>query len=424
VRSPSSSPATALLIAAALAAPIPATAQAADTPPASTPTTAPAVPAESTITRVRLRIPGRPNPAEYWVRTPPGYASDQCPALIIALHGTDDTARQMVDFWGSLHTPAPVLLVAPQGVGKGWSESDLPTIQAMWADLQNRFGFDLDRVLLAGFSAGGAMTFELLYKEKLPVTAAAALANYVPPRITAADVAARRHVPVFYAVGMEDLNRERMRVGLDYLRSAGANIDLYRPRIGHTLDAGVAQKALDWFFDQCRKRLDAQIDEASKDEGLPSAIACLEAIITQARWYEPATVAKASQILDRREEQGRADLRTAEGLAATGHKVEAAELLRKISTTYRHGRLARAARAQCDPLESDPVVRNEVARRQAARRANEASTLYQSAQRLLVQNRRAEAADACETIITQYSDTPTATRARRLLELLQSRSTP
>jgi len=402
-----------------------AVAQPAGTQPAHAPATTPAVTTDRPIiARIALRIPDRAERAEYWVRTPPDYTVDGSPALLIALHGTDDTARQMIDFWSGLRTPVPVLLIAPQGVGKGWSEADLPTIRAMWADLQKRFGFDEQRVLLAGFSAGGAMVFELLYKERLPVTAAAALANYVPPRVTAEEVAARRQVPVFYAVGMADLNHERMRAGLEFLRSAGANVKIHRPRIGHTLDATVAQEALDYCFEQFRKRLDTAIDQAAKDTDLPAAIARLEAITTQARWHEPAAVERAAQVLERRERPGRDDLKAAEDLVWAGRKAEAAELFKRIELAYGQGRLSRQARLQREQLESEPAVRDELARREARRRADEAQALYAAAQRLVIQNRRQEAAAKCQDIISRYSETPAATRAQRLLKMLEARRTP
>ena len=87
-----------------------------------------------------------------------------------------------------------------------------------------------------------------------PVTAVAALANYGPPWITDEQVRARRHVPVFYAVGMADVNHERMREGIGRVRSAGGRVDLYRPTLGHVLDPTVAQAAVDWWLNDPEHR--------------------------------------------------------------------------------------------------------------------------------------------------------------------------
>ena len=49
--------------------------------------------------------------------------------------------------------------VAPQAGAPGWREADLLRLRETWDDLRQRVTFDPARVLLAGFSAGGAMTF-------------------------------------------------------------------------------------------------------------------------------------------------------------------------------------------------------------------------------------------------------------------------
>lgn len=393
-------------------------------PTASAPASAPAWPlAHPAKARVRLLVAGHAEPCSYWLRLPAGYEPGQKPAMVVCLHGTDDTAEQAIDFWSALRTTVPVILAAPQGRDRGWSDVDLPTIRAMIGDINARFGYDAQRVLLAGFSAGGAMTFELLYKERFPATAAAALANYVPPRISQADAAARRQVPVFYAVGMADINHERMRVGLDFLRTAGANIDIYRPRIGHTLDAGVGQAAMDWFCRQARRGVESLLEEAANSS--PAlAVEMLEAVTAQARWHEPAQVTQARERLDRAEAAGRADFNKAIELEQAGQGADAAELLISLEARYGHGRLALEARSRREILEKDPAVVAELRRRQALARADEAQVLYAAAQRAVAQNRLTEAAEQCRRILDQYPDTPAAGRARQLQGLLQARSRP
>lgn len=408
-----------LTIAAMLPAILHAAPPAASSPaPTTTPTTRPAV------VRAILPIQETGRDAEYWLRLPVGYADGQRPALLILLHGTDDTAKQMLEFWSQRQTPVPVLLAAPQGQGRGWSEADLPTIRAMWADLRAHASFDPDRIMLAGFSAGGAMTFELLYKERLPITAAAALANYVPPRITSAEVSARATVPVFYAVGMSDLNQERMRLGLDFLRDAGAAIHIYRPRIGHTLDPQVAQSALDWFFTRTHQATDAAIERAAENADVAAAVRYLEDLAGQARWYEPDLIRKAAEIRQQREAPGENDLRVAEGLVVAGQPVDAAELFRQVESTYGQTRLGHEARRRREQLETDVTVKDELARRDAARRADEALSLYSTAQRYVTQSRWLDAAACCRRVLSHYGDTPAAERAQRLLDLLENRSKP
>ncbi|GMV96005.1 MAG: hypothetical protein AMXMBFR83_03740 [Phycisphaerae bacterium] len=392
--------------------------------PASAPSSAPASPLERPVRlSIDVALPDEARPGRYELRLPAGYGAGQRPALVICLHGTDDDAGQAIAFWSARRSPLPLIFAAPQGRGRGWSEADLVLVRAMLADLNGRFGYDPQRVLLIGFSAGGAMTFELLYEEGLPVTAAAALASYVPPRLTREGVAARRNVPVFYAVGMDDVNHERMRVGLDFLRSAGANVEVYRPRIGHTLDAGVAQAALDWFFVRGRRALETALENAERSSDPAAAVAVLESIVDQSRWHEPDQVERARRALERIEQPGRAELLTATNLQAAGRPADAAERLAGVEATFGPGRLGREARRLRLSLEADPAVRDELARRRTRARAEQAQALFAAAQRSVAQGRLADAADRCRRILFEYADTPAADRARNLLNTLGPGST-
>jgi len=389
------------------------------------PTTTTSAPADrAVVAKVPLAINGRNTSAAYWLRLPPGYDDSQTPALLICLHGTDDSAGDMIEFWGKLRTPYPVMIAAPQGVAPGWRSDDLPTIRAMFAHLRDKMSYDANRVLLAGFSAGGAMTFRLLYKEAVPITAAAALANYVPMSITPEEVERHRSVPVFYAVGMNDVNHERMLFGIRRLRDAGGDVTLYRPGIGHVLDPVVGQAALDWFFEQTRHTLNRRITGAAKDENVAKAVQMLEEITAQARWHETAHVESARQGLEQLETPGRKQLDRSHKLIAKGHKADAAEELLKIETQYGTGRLGSEARNVRLTLEAEPGVRQELAKRTAKRREAEAFELYHNAQRLVGRSQFREAAERCRRIVTMYSDTPSAERAQFLLNTLEKRISP
>jgi poly(3-hydroxybutyrate) depolymerase len=389
------------------------------------PTTSTSAPADRAVTaKVPLAINGRDTSAAYWLRLPPGYEAGQKPALLICLHGTDDTANDMIAFWGRLRTPYPVMIAAPQGVAPGWRSDDLPTIRAMFAHLREQMSYDANRVLLAGFSAGGAMTFRLLYKEAAPVTAAAALANYVPVSISPEEVKQRRSVPVFYAVGMADVNHERMHFGIRRLRDAGGNVTLYRPEIGHVLDPVVGQAALGWFFEEMRNALGQRIKAAAQDPNVAGAVLMLEEIAAQARWHENTHAESARQMLEQLEAPGREQLDRCRKLIATGRKADAVEELLKIETQYGAGRLGWEARHIRLKLETEPEVRQELAERTAKRREAEALDLYQSAQKLAGRRQFQEAAERCRQILTMYKDTASAERAQFLLTTLEKRISP
>jgi poly(3-hydroxybutyrate) depolymerase len=401
--------------------------------------TAPAVDAHGP-TEVRLSTDS--GGGTYWLRVPPGYGPGDRPTLIIALHGTDDTAREAVEFWAAVgarkdsYTSStqpltrvgqpylPAIIAAPQAAGRGWADTDLPTIQAMLTDLPKRVSYDPQRVLLAGFSAGGAMAFHLVYVERAPVTAAAALAIYLPPSITQEQIRLRRSVPVFYAVGKDDINHERMRSGIDRLRIAGADVELYQPRIGHVLDPQVAAAAIEFFFDRCRREVGERIQAAGEMEDLAVAACILEGVVSQSRWHEPAQVAAADETLRRVEAAGRRELESAQALIRAGRKLEAMPLLVWAEERYGSSRLgAEAARLRRE-LQTDPTVSRAEGEQLARRRASAAEGVLAAAQRALADEQPAAAAESCRHILDMYPETPAAERARRLLATLQTRPSP
>lgn len=391
-------------------------------PSTSTSDSAPVWPLSSpAIDRIELPAPGKDGPAFYWLRRPAGYTAGQMPPLIIVLHGTDDTARQMLDFWSARSMRIPPLLAAPQGVGPGWRDSDAAIVRAMLDHLQANVTYDPQRVLLAGFSAGGAMCFQLLYVDGVPVTAVAALANYVPPWITDEQVQSRRQVPVFYAVGMTDVNHERMREGIQRLRSAGGRVDLYRPSVGHVLDEAVTQAALDWFFDRCSESATVLLDRLTAS-GTVADLPAAERIWDQRLWHEESHVQRAARLLEQIEAPGRQELQKAQGFVAESRPADAVEVLQRIEGTFVAGRLVREAQSLRSRLESDPAVRREVAERRARWRAEQSLAMYAAAQRLVVQGRYDEAAGQCRRLLDLYGDTPAAERARTLLKMLEERN--
>ncbi len=375
----------------------------------------------------RIDLPGG---GFYWLRMPADYKSGDRAALAFCLHGTDDAAREAITFWAACGSRWETVWVAPQASDRGWSEADLPRLRQTWADVQNRITFDSDRVLLAGFSAGGAMAFHWLYREGFPATAVVTLANYLPPVVTADDVRRRRHVPVFYGVGTEDINHERMRSGLALLREQGVHVRLVRPPIGHTLSPMVGREAVAWFEELCReatrRRLDEAADALRRDPPAASGRAAVaaERILAQARWHDVENVRQAEALLAEATAWGREQLARADRLAATdrrtgaGPAAEALAILREIEAAYAGASLAEQARTRRLALEADPSVRQAADQRQRRRREEEAMTLYLDVQRLVAAGRFDEARQTCRILTSTYADTPAADHARALLPKL------
>lgn len=368
-----------------------------------------------------------PTGAYYWLKLPHGYGYGEEPPLVVCLHGTDEPAAEAIKFWSSCGLHKGAVWVAPQSSGPGWRDTDLRRLADIWIDVQRRVTFDRGRVLLVGFSAGGAMAFHWVYREGFPATAVATLANYLPPSITTAEVAARKNVPVFYAVGMSDINHERMRRGLAMLRGEGVHVTLCRPPIGHVLSAEVGREAIAWFEERARERVSGEIRQAAAglDRGRISDAAVLaDRIMRQRRWHDACNVVAAEKLWAEASRTGREQLAGADALAAAGRNVDAILSLRSVENMYAGTSLADHARQRREAIEADPAVRNEVAARERAERERRAMELYLDAQRRLAAGGLDDARRYCQTVVTTYGDTRAAEYAAAMLRKLPENDIP
>jgi hypothetical protein len=204
------------------------------------------------------------------------------------------------------------------------------------------------------------MAFHLLYIEGLPVTAVAATACYVPPTVEARHVHARRDVPIFWAVGEADVNRERLRVGSTLLRQAGAQVTVQRPRIGHVLDRDVGQAARSWFESVCRDQVEQTFVRAREDLKAQHppyrAAVALEAIVRAQATHDPDQVSRATMLLIEVQRRGRQGLARAIRLLADDRPLEARAELLRIEAAYTGSSLALEARRRRLKIEAMPQV--------------------------------------------------------------------
>ncbi len=358
----------------------------------------------------------------YLLARPAGYKQGDRPPLIVCLHETETGAATILEFWRRLATPIGMVLAAPEHHMPGWREIDLPCIRAMLSHLRRHVTYDPQRVLLAGYSAGGAMAMHLLYVEDFPATAVAGTANYVPPSVTRERVAARRDVPIFYAVGTRDINYDRMRASLELLQANGGTLTLVRPDIGHRLDPGVGQQAMDWFVRTATRQALGRIDQAAEmaQKGRYAAgLAVVEPILAQRAWHPPEVVERAAPVRDTLERPGRKRLAEATHLTSEDRSEAAVDVLRRIEEDYGASQLGDEARRRRMTLEADPKVSAALKARQADETEQAARRSLVRAQRLVVKRQYDQAKRQCRSLIKAYPGSTAAARARTLLEQLR-----
>ena len=294
----------------------------------------------------------------YLLHRPADQPTDTPLPLIVCLHGTETSSADILRFWRSLSAGVPYVYVSPQGSRAGWRAPDLPLLRETLEHLRRNVAFDPARVLLTGHSAGGAMAFRLLYAEDFPATALAVTANYLPPEVTAEQAARRARVPVFYAVGAGDPNRTRMRAGVSLLRQAGVTITMRRPRIGHVLDRGVGQEALNWFEQMCRDAVRDLIEQTRNPQNLTGPIghlaAELESLLVSPEAHFPDQIPLVREAVARLEAPGRRTLARARQFVADRQYAQACGLYARVEREYEPASLAKVARTCREKLERDP----------------------------------------------------------------------
>ncbi len=368
----------------------------------------------------RVDLPG----GCYWLARPADFDPTARYPLIVCLHGTDAPAEDILRFWLSLHAELPFIFVAPQGADAGWRDADLKLFTELRSHLDQTLNYDPTRVLLTGHSAGGAMAFHLLYAEGFPATAIAVTANYVPPTVTADMVAARRGVPVFYAVGEADLNRPRQREGLYLLRGAGASVTVQRPPIGHVLSPEISQAALEWFESICREQVRQTIEAARLDvtqhHCLGQAADSLETILRNRRAHYPEHVSLAAGLLNELQQPGRKALADAAALLQDEQPMAARDLLIEAEQRYQPSSLAAEARARRQEVDALPKVAEELAARRQAEHEKAAADLWKSALAALAAARLNEAERCARDIVELYPQSAPADDARNLLDEIEA----
>ncbi len=383
--------------------------------PVNQPASAPVLPVGSTR---RIEVEN----GYYHLQLPPGYAHGDRPPLVICLHGTDTSARDMLEYWQLMNRPVPMILASPQARAAGWREADLEHLWLTTNHIKRTVTYDPDRVLLAGHSAGGAMSLHLLFREQFPATAVVATANYLPPSVRSEHIRDRREVPIFYAVGRDDINHERMREAIRLMRENGATITMLRPHIGHQLDRRVGQRAMDWFVDLCRQRVDEKLAEASRASRrgqLAAAAAALEVLVQQERYHLPEQVAAARRLLEDVCAEGREKLAKADQAVDERRWVEAITALREVELTYSGSRLASVASQERRRIESEPQAAVAIEAHTGVEYERRARQLYASAQRLAAAGNFDQAKRRCRDIVRCYGTSAAAARAQRLLRYLE-----
>lgn len=171
------------------------------------------------LTRIHLntdRFEDRAAKAEPIIIFPLGYDGSKPAPLIVTLHGFGGTPEWAASLWDSLATEVGAIVMAPRSIHR------IARGRYQWMDVEDgeyvvlddlrwmrqRYNIDGDRIILTGYSQGGAVAFAVgmrntrLFSGIIPVAA-----FYDPAAAGAPRKASARRPRVFMLIGEEDSPR-------------------------------------------------------------------------------------------------------------------------------------------------------------------------------------------------------------------------
>lgn len=177
------------------------------------------------------------------IYVPASAKREPAPPLIVAFHGRGENPHYFLSAWRQAADELGAVLALPRGVRRAarnmlnmWDTPDAPGAPvdlAACAPLAleaielaaKRHPIDRDRIILAGYSQGGAVALGLLAKDPQRYAGALAQASIYKGAAedwSATPAADRR--PVYLLVGDEDKLRPQSETARDHLKAAGWNV--------------------------------------------------------------------------------------------------------------------------------------------------------------------------------------------------------
>lgn len=138
------------------------------------------------------------------VHAPTGIATGR--PLVISMHGMNQSAsyQQTTTNWDAVADTAKFVVVYPSSVGTTWDisgTSDLDFLKAIITEMNTRYGSDVSRVYLSGFSMGGMMTYHAAHKIADKIAAFAPVSGIL---LWSSDYTSSRPIPLIHVHGTGD----------------------------------------------------------------------------------------------------------------------------------------------------------------------------------------------------------------------------
>ncbi len=380
----------------------------------------------------------------YLLDVPEKYSADRSWPLLVALHGAGDNAKNFIGLWSQLAMKEGYLLAVPCGDSKApdwsdnqrtWSGSSPKFILWVIDQVKKAYRINEERIYLAGFSAGGHMTFYAGLLNPGVFAALVPCSGCVMEEITDSALEKASNLPVRALVGEKDPNFEPVKQSVERLKKAGFKTVILRtfPELAHQYPHDENPKVLQWFDELYAEKLKAKgltdlLAKAKKAYEEGKYAEAVEPLLKITGFGLKAPVTdEAEGLLKLISETGTARLSQAVEHAKAGRYLEALAAFRSTSRDFAGLDCAKKAAEEEKALMSNPDVRKRVSEleageKQAAAEAAAAESLAKAAA-LQEAGKHAEALKAFDDAAKKFPSTKAGLEAKSRADAMRADKT-
>ncbi|MBI3831323.1 MAG: hypothetical protein HY291_17530 [Planctomycetes bacterium] len=357
----------------------------------------------------------------YVLVLPEGYDAKKTYEVMLALHGSGDTADNFARCWTSWMGKRDMILAVPEGIdNRMWQDGDLERITETLEDVLKNYPGDAKRVLLTGHSAGCFMGFQLIaLKPDLFSGFGGTAAGLILERrgLKEKDYeAAAAKVSVYYGVGKTDPNHQLFKPTVDILEKCKFNYKAEDPDgVGHTITDAEVKNMLA-FWDSTADRVGQQRLVEAKKLLDAKSWAAAEKALNEMSSGRGASAAEAKTLLENLRKDLGAKLDAAKALPGP----DAIAALKKFQTEYPGTSVADEAGKAAEDIEKDPKTAEVAAQRKADAWLAEAQGAFQKAADLEKAQKFGPAMDQYAFVAKTYYNTPLKKQSENALARLKA----
>lgn len=343
----------------------------------------------------------------YVLVLPDGFDAKKTYEVMLALHGSGDTADNFARCWTSWMGKRDMILAVPEGIdNRMWQDGDLERITETLEDVLKNFPGDAKRVLLTGHSAGCFMGFQLIaLKPDLFSGFGGTAAGLILERrgLKEKDYeAAAAKVSVYYGVGKKDPNHQLYASTIEVLNKCKFNFTAEDPDgVGHTITNEMVKNMLA-FWDSTADRVGQQrLVEARKLLDSKSWSAAEKALNDMSSG-RGASATEAKTLLENLRNDLNAKLVAAKALPGP----DAIVALKKVQAEFPGTSIAEEAGKAAETIAKDPKTAEIAAQRKSDAWLAEAQAAFQKATDLEKAQKFGPAMDQYAFVAKTYHNTP------------------